>query len=476
MYARSVRRTTQSYRPIVLFLLIASFGILFAGCSPQRPNDNDFVFTAEDAARFRELARQAEGVEASSESGATVEDGSGSQVPAMNLDLGTGAVTELDLSMAQTYKAVRTGPVASGDNVFRVTNAYVNIRSEPSITAALVEKLNSGDTMTLIDFVDAAWAKIKTNSGKEGFVSSKYIAKMTSLDALAAEKKKYENVYFVNYAFVNVRSAPDSNSEKLGQLPGQSFVRPASITDGFAKIKFEGKDAYVSTQYLAPFQPNYIARQNTYTMPILVYHWGQTGIGDALATHVNELKAKGVNIWSLREFYDLLLKQESQDARLPDSTVVLAIDSVDGKNIKEVGDALVKLGVHATVFIQTKNLGLSGITQKSMSSLVAAGMDIESQGHTGDDLRALTNSQLELEVRQSRKLLEEATGKPVFAIGYPQGGVNDRVSQAADGAGYLLGVGGVPDRSFTRNQLLSLPSYAISPAMSADDIVRIAKG
>jgi peptidoglycan/xylan/chitin deacetylase (PgdA/CDA1 family) len=121
-------------------------------------------------------------------------------------------------------------------------------------------------------------------------------------------------------------------------------------------------------------------------------------------------------------------------------------------------------------------VGLQGITEKTMLTLLANGFDLQSAGHTGDDLRSLTNAQLELELQQSRAIIEETTKQPVFAVLYPQGGVNDRVMEKAAAAGYLLGISAAPERTFTREQFLRVPSFDIAPGLSADDLVKLAKG
>ena len=458
-------------RPLITFLLVASFGILFAGCSAAEP-ENEFVFTADDAARFRALAEQAEGSGALSEG----EGGSGIVLTALSGSGGlSGPAPVLDLSMVPVYTAMRSGPGATGENLYRVINDFLNMRAAPGSNAALVVRLNRGALLTLLDFTDASWAKVKTADGREGFVSTRYIAKVTSEQKLAEEKKKFDGLYYVNFAFLNVRKEPAANSDKIGELAGQSFVRPQSIDGAWATVPFGSSVGYVSSQYLAPFQPPFYVRQETFTLPVLHYRYS-VGMDSALQSHIQKLKENGVSILSFKGFRDLLIQQEEKDVRTPPSGVLLAISGVTAENAKTISDLLTRNGVSASLFLQTKNLGLSGITQKTLQTMLANGLDVQVEGHTGDDLRSLTNAQLELELKQSRQLLEEAAGTPVFAVLYPQGGVNDRVMQVAQESGYLLGVGAAPDRSFTRDQLLRLPSFQISSGVSADEVLKIAKG
>jgi peptidoglycan/xylan/chitin deacetylase (PgdA/CDA1 family) len=151
------------------------------------------------------------------------------------------------------------------------------------------------------------------------------------------------------------------------------------------------------------------------------------------------------------------------------------VDAVTGKNVKQVSDALQAAGVGATLFLETKDVGLSGITEKTILNLMANGNDLQSAGHTGDDLRSMTDSQVALELGQSKKLIEDITHKEVYAVSYARGGVNDRVMQQAAQMGYLFGLGQSPDKQFTRSQFLRLPTLLVTSGMSEQDIVKLVK-
>jgi uncharacterized protein YgiM (DUF1202 family)/peptidoglycan/xylan/chitin deacetylase (PgdA/CDA1 family) len=418
-----------------------------------------------------------QGEDATSGSGNAAATGSGPYIQALATASGAmdGDIPTLDLSMVKTYNGIRTGGINAGPNMFRVTNEFLNVRSEPVASASTVSKLNRGDVVEVIDFVNGRWAKVKVGGGL-GYVSNDYIAKLTSEDKLADEKKKYEGQYFVNYAFVNMRKDKSSQSEKLGEIPGQTIVRPKRIEGDWMFVSYEGKDGYVSTQYMKAFMPNFLVRQDTFKLPVIQYRLTQADALKTMPEQIARLKQEGVTFMTLREFSDLLLKQEQRDVRLNPKTVSIAVTGISSANVKQVSDILGAAGVKATLFIETKDIGLNGITEKTLLTLMANGFDLQSAGHTGDDLRSLTNSQIELELKQSRQLLEQYTKKSVFAIAYPQGGVNDRVMQLAAEAGYLFGLTGDSDSQFTRDQLLRMPSLVVFPTTSADEIVRAAKG
>ena len=188
------------------------------------------------------------------------------------------------------------------------------------------------------------------------------------------------------------------------------------------------------------------------------------GIADALVKHLAFLKASGKTMMTLREFYELLLTQEERDVRLPPDIVLLAFSDLDETSLKDIADALRATGIHATFFLETGKIGPNGISTQTVQTLIANGHDVGSAGHSGDDLRALTNAEITLELSQSKQILHDLTGKDVLAIAYPGGGMNDRVIEQANAAGYLFGLTLTPSAggTFNRSQFLQLPASSIS--------------
>lgn len=474
---RSRRARSYGASPLVAFLLVASFGILFVGCGGTQPGEEEIVFTEDDLAEFREIAS-----DDAASSGSLAESGSGSDIPyLLPLPSGSGAnVGEdviLDLTKVPTYNAIRSAS-ESDKNQYRVTNEFVNVRAAANSQSAFVAKVDRGGMVAVISFPDASWAEVQLPDGKKGFVALRYIARVTSDTRLAEEKKQFEGQYYVNYAYVNVRQSPDQSSPKVGEIPGQALVKPMSIQNGWAAVTFQGKTGYVSDSYLAPFLPSFQVRQDTFELPILHYRLdGDLGVLlKAMQAHVKALKDRGYTFMTLRQFADLLEQQEARDVRLNPKSAVVAISGMTGETVQAVSDALNAAGINASLFVQTSELGIGGITEKQLLTLAGNGFDVQSAGHTGDDFRALTNAQATQELRQSRKLLEEKSQTTIVGVAFPEGGVNDRIAQLASEAGYLLGVGEDSSRTFTREDLLRLPSIVIFPTMTTEEVVKLATG
>jgi uncharacterized protein YgiM (DUF1202 family)/peptidoglycan/xylan/chitin deacetylase (PgdA/CDA1 family) len=476
---RPARRTSQGNKagPLIAFMLIACFGILFAGCNaqvtPKESEKDDVVFTEEDVARFQELARTGTQPDVTGEidtAGGT--EGSLSSGPTLITSSSASSLPVLDMSMAKTYDSARSESATQATNVFRVTNPTLNVRAQPSVGAALVAKLKGGDSVTVVEITNGEWAKITTPDGKEGYASVQYLSKVISEEKRAEEEAAFANLYYVNYKFLNMRKEPNQGSEKIAEIPGLAFVKPLSMEGGWAKVEYGGKQGFVSTQYLQRFTMRFVSRQESFRVPILNYSLSQAGMADTLVAHAKRLSAEGFTLMSLRNVYDAVLAQEKDSSKkFEGKNVVVAVSGVTGANVKQVSDLLYGNRIPATLFIATKNIGMSGITEKQMLTLKANGFDIQSNGHTGDDLRSLSNAQVTLEVQQSRKMIEDLTNKPVYAIAYPQGGANERVMQAAKDAGYLFGIEERPGNTFTRSQFLQVPSITVANSVTPDQIV-----
>lgn len=192
-------------RSIVTFLLIASFGILLVGCTPPEPEKSfeEFTFSEDDLIRTQELLDET----------ASGSDASVPSLVASGAQLSSASVV-LNLAKQQEYDRLRSG-AQDGENSYRVTNDFLNVREGMSVSSALVAKLLEGDSMTLVEIPNAGWAKVRMKDGKEGYVALRYIAKVTTDEKLAEEKKQFEGKYFVDFQFLNVRKDPNQQAEKI---------------------------------------------------------------------------------------------------------------------------------------------------------------------------------------------------------------------------------------------------------------------
>ena len=79
------------------------------------------------------------------------------------------------------------------------------------------------------------------------------------------------------------------------------------------------------------------------------------------------------------------------------------------------------------------------LDRSRLRELSELGVEFGSHGHSHTDLTSLGPKQLDDELKRSRSILEELTGKEVVSLSYPFGRHNETVTAAAQKAGYRYG-------------------------------------
>ncbi|WP_194295698.1 SH3 domain-containing protein, partial [Peribacillus simplex] len=105
------------------------------------------------------------------------------------------------------------------------------------------------------------WAKIKAN-GKEGYVSTKYLSakKPGTLTKTAVTIKTTTKYVNVNTGSLNMRKSGNDSATIVTKLTRGTQVRVYLESKGWAKIKANGKEGYVSTKYLSATNPGAVKK------------------------------------------------------------------------------------------------------------------------------------------------------------------------------------------------------------------------
>ncbi|WP_350301223.1 SH3 domain-containing protein [Peribacillus frigoritolerans] len=133
-----------------------------------------------------------------------------------------------------------------------VSSGTLNMRKSGSESASIVAKLSKGTKVTVYS-ESKGWAKIKAN-GKDGHVSAKYLSTTKPSTAVTPEKTttKYVNV---SSGTLYMRKSGSESASIVAKLSRGTEVTVYSESKGWAKIKVNGKDGYVSTDYLSTTKP-----------------------------------------------------------------------------------------------------------------------------------------------------------------------------------------------------------------------------
>ncbi len=133
-----------------------------------------------------------------------------------------------------------------------VTATSLNVRSGPSTSNRVIGSLKQNDKVEVISESNG-WSKVKY-SGKEGYVSSTYLKDSDGGNTGGgSENPNPSNSKIVTATSLNVRSGPSTSSSKIGSLRQNEVVEVISESNGWSKIKFNGKEGYVSSDYLKDY-------------------------------------------------------------------------------------------------------------------------------------------------------------------------------------------------------------------------------
>ena len=146
---------------------------------------------------------------------------------------------------------------------------------------------------------------------------------------------------------------------------------------------------------------------------------------------------------------DAVLGHLEADAPFPDRAVALTFDDAYASVHRAALPLLDRLGVVATVFPVTSQLGghnqwdhaagtmpeLRLVTRRQLHELEAAGWDVGGHTHTHRPLSALTPQEREAELATSDAVLEDELGHAIRTFAYPYG-AHDRGVRHQAGARY----------------------------------------
>ncbi|WP_338658213.1 SH3 domain-containing protein [Paraclostridium sordellii] len=127
-----------------------------------------------------------------------------------------------------------------------VVATSLNVRSGPSTGHGIIGSLNNNEKVEVISESNG-WSKIKYN-GKEGYVSSTYLK--DSNEGGTSKPDVETKIKVVAATSLNVRSGPSTGHGIIGSLKNNEKVEVISESNGWSKIKYNGKEGYVSSTYL----------------------------------------------------------------------------------------------------------------------------------------------------------------------------------------------------------------------------------
>ncbi|HRH94047.1 MAG TPA: polysaccharide deacetylase family protein [Candidatus Peribacteria bacterium] len=206
----------------------------------------------------------------------------------------------------------------------------------------------------------------------------------------------------------------------------------------------------------------------TPSIPILVYHHVRATKGYAKSTwswkmSVSPKVFEAQMQWLVDHGYQTVSLDaaaailQGKDAG-PAKPVVITFDDNNLTAYDLALPVLLSHGQTATYYIITNKLGnKSTIDRDRVKDLVAKGMDIQSHTDSHVVLTAVGTKRLDFELTESKRILEELTGRPVTHLAYPGTAHNKTVREHAQKAGYVTGTLMDPRNATPKDDLMKLP-------------------
>ena len=167
------------------------------------------------------------------------------------------------MKMQRKWKYVLTGTLAAvvlavnawAANV--VANTDVNVRSAPDNNASIVCSMRKHATAEKLG-TSGNWIHVNYK-GKTGYVYKKYLTVQDT------EQPEGLTTVYVTANALNVRTAPDATSAKLGTLAKNTAVQGKYISKDWFEIEYKGHTGYISTKYITATRPATVKTTTVYT-------------------------------------------------------------------------------------------------------------------------------------------------------------------------------------------------------------------
>jgi uncharacterized protein YgiM (DUF1202 family) len=137
--------------------------------------------------------------------------------------------------------------------VFVKAKENVNVRNDASETADPIGKLLGGETAEKTGEKDG-WICINYK-GQPGYVKADFVETTSdgsgSVSKETTESSSAEKEYVYVKETVNIREGMSQDSKRVGTAyAGDKYVKIESYAEGWTKIEYNGKEAYIKTEFL----------------------------------------------------------------------------------------------------------------------------------------------------------------------------------------------------------------------------------
>jgi len=206
-------------------------------------------------------------------------------------------------------------------------------------------------------------------------------------------------------------------------------------------------------------------------LPAQSEHRGLFVSPERFAAQMAHLHKRQYRVVTLDQVRDDLLGRRP----LPRRSVAITFDDGGADNYRSALPVLRRYGFPATVFVVAGRIGQARdkpgwpevaahyLSDNEIGEMVRCGITFGSHTLSHVRLTKVKPAQCEYELIESKRLLEQITGRPVGWLSYPFGSFAQRVIEVAKRAGYVGAVSAIRDNRPTRQRLYYLPRVMVMP-------------
>lgn len=141
---------------------------------------------------------------------------------------------------------------SAASSSIQITGDSVNVREGPGLNYKVISQVKKGEKFSLLT-EKKDWVQIKLSNGKKGWVASWLVKKIVTSPTKPVNppnKPSDEKIGTVTASALNVRSKPSINGSIIGTLYNGAKVTVISQSNGWTEIRFNGKTAWVSSEFV----------------------------------------------------------------------------------------------------------------------------------------------------------------------------------------------------------------------------------
>lgn len=157
----------------------------------------------------------------------------------------TGYIKNLYIDDGDDNYASGTSYFKGGRTVY--TTASVNLRSGASTNTAVITTLSKGSKLTALGKNDRFYL-VKTGSGKQGYVSSKYLSETKVSGGSSSSGSSDTKV--VTASYVNMRAGGGLSYDVLRVLSRGTEVEVLYVGNYWTRVEYRGTKGWIKNTYL----------------------------------------------------------------------------------------------------------------------------------------------------------------------------------------------------------------------------------